>query len=72
MSKRDPVPVIELEPRNPFSWKIVIGFLVAWLIALVAMIQLKLTVLRLLLPLLAMLLVIYLATCTILLLKNRR
>lgn len=70
MPKRD--PVIELEPRNPFSWKIVIAFIVAWLIALAAMIQLKLTVLRLLLPLLAVLLVIYLATCTILLLKNRR
>lgn len=70
MPKRD--PVIELEPRNPFSWKIVIAFVVAWLIALAAMIQLKLTVLRLLLPLLAVLLVIYLATCTILLLKNRR
>lgn len=71
MPKREH-PVIELEPRNPFSWKIVIAFVVAWLVALAAMIQLKLTVLRLLLPLLAVLLVIYLATCTILLLKNRR
>lgn len=71
MPKRED-PVIELEPRNPFSWKIVIAFVVAWLIALAAMIQLKLPVLRLLLPLLAVLLVIYLATCTILLLKNRR
>jgi hypothetical protein len=70
MPKRD--PVIELEPRNLFSWKVVIAFIVAWVIALVAMIQLKLTVLRLVLPLLAVLLVIYLATCTILLLKNRR
>ena len=70
MPKRD--PVIELEPRNPFSWKVVIAFIVAWLIVLVAMIELKLTVLRLLLPLLAVLLVIYLATCTILILKNRR
>jgi ABC-type uncharacterized transport system permease subunit len=70
MPKRD--PIIDLEPRNPFSWKVVIAFVVAWLLALAAMIELKLTVLRLLLPLLAMLLVIYLATCTILLLKNRR
>ena len=70
MPKRD--PVIELEPRNLLSWKVVIAFIVAWVIALVAMIQLKLTVLRLVLPLLAVLLVIYLATCTILLLKNRR
>ncbi len=70
MPKRD--PSIELEPRNPFSWKVVIAFVVAWLIALVAMIELKLAVLRLLLPLLAVLLVIYLATCTILILKNRR
>jgi len=70
MPKRD--PAIELEPRNPFSWKVVIAFVVAWLIALVAMIELKLAVLRLLLPLLAVLLVIYLATCTILILKNRR
>lgn len=70
MPKRD--PVIELEPRNPFSWKVVAAFLVAWLLVLVAMIELKLTVLRLLLPLLAVFLVIYLAVCTILLLKNRR
>jgi hypothetical protein len=70
MPKRD--PIIELEPRNPFSWKIVIAFVVAWLIALAAMIELRLPVLRLVLPLLAMLLVIYLAACTILLLKNRR
>lgn len=70
MPKRD--PIIELEPRNSFSWKVVIALLVAWLIAFVAMIQLKLPVLRLVLPLLALLLVIYLATCTILLLKNRR
>jgi hypothetical protein len=70
MPKRD--SVIELEPRNPFSWKIVIAFVVAWLIALAAMIELRLPVLRLVLPLLAMLLVIYLAACTILLLKNRR
>jgi hypothetical protein len=70
MAKRD--PIIELEPRNPFSWKIVAAFLVAWLVVLGAMILLKLTVLRLLLPLLAVLLVVYLAVCTILLLKNRR
>ncbi len=70
MPKRD--PVIELEPRNPFSWKVVIAFVVAWLLVLIAMIELKLAVLRLLLPLLAVLLVIYLAACTILILKNRR
>lgn len=70
MPKRD--PVIELEPRNPFSWKVLVAFVVAWLLVLVAMIQLKLTVLRLLLPVLAVLLVIYLAVCTILILKNRR
>jgi hypothetical protein len=70
MSKRD--PIIELEPRNPFSWKIVAAALVAWVLIFAAMIELKLTVLRLLLPLLAMLLVIYLAVCTVYLLKNRR
>jgi hypothetical protein len=70
MAKRD--PIIELEPRNPFSWKIVVAFLIAWVCVLAAMIQLKLTVLRLLLPLLAVLLIVYLAVCTIILLKNRR
>lgn len=70
MPKRD--PVIELEPRNPFSWKILIAFLIAWIAVFAGMIWLKLTVLRLLLPLLAVLLLIYLAACTIILLKNRR
>ena len=70
MPKND--PVIELEPRNPFSWKIVAAFLVAWVLIFVAIIELKLTVLRLLLPLLAMLLVIYLPVFTIYILKNRR
>lgn len=70
MPKRD--PIIELEPRNPFSWKVVIAVVVAWLLVLVAMIELKLAVLRLLLPLLALFLLIYLAVCTLLLLKNRR
>lgn len=70
MSKRD--PVIELEPKNPFSWKVVAAFVAAWLVVLAAMIELKLTVLRLVLPLLAALLVVYLAVCTVLLLKNRR
>lgn len=70
MPKND--PVIDLEPRNPFSWKIVAAFVVAWLLVLAAMIELKLSVLRLVLPLLAVLLVVYLAVCTVLLLKNRR
>lgn len=71
MPKNDD-PVIELEPKNPFSWKVVAAFVVAWLVVLAAMIELKLSVLRLILPLLAVLLVIYLAVCTVLLLKNRR
>lgn len=71
MPKRDP-NVIELEPRNPFSWKIVAAFVLAWILIFVAIIELKLSVLRLLLPVLAVLLVIYLAVCTIYVIKNRR
>lgn len=67
-----PDPVIELEPRNPFSWKIVAAFVLAWVFVFAAMIELKLPLLRLLLPLLAVLLVVYLAVCTVYILKNRR
>lgn len=64
---------MSLKSSGKFApWKAALALLVAWLGAFVAMIELKLTVLRLVLPLVALLIVIYLATCTILFLKNRR
>lgn len=70
MSK--PEPIIELEPRNPFSWRIVLVFLVAWLVALGAALLLKSAMVRLLLPLIATIFVVYVGACTLLFLKNRR
>lgn len=70
MSEED--PIIELEPRNPFSWRVVAAMVGAWLLALVAVLVLKSAMLRLLLPLIALLFVIYLTVCTLIYLKNRR
>ena len=68
----NPEPIIELEPRNPFSWRIVIAFVVAWLMALGAALLLKSGMVRLLLPLIATIFVVYVGVCTLLFLKNRR
>ncbi len=68
----DPEPIIELEPRNPFSWRVVIAFVVAWLMALGAALLLKNAMVRLLLPLIATIFVVYVGVCTLVFLKNRR
>lgn len=65
-------PVIELEPRTSFSWKIVLLMVGAWLLVLVTALLFKSAMLRLLLPLIATMLVIYLGVCTLLFLKNRK
>lgn len=70
MSRRE--PVIELEPRNPFSWKMVAGFVGLWVVALAAALFLKGGIVRLLMPLVALLFVIYLAVCTLVYLKRRK
>ncbi len=70
MSEED--PVIELEPKNPFSWKIVAMFFVAWLVVFGLMYQLKSGMIRLLLPLIAIIFLIYLVICTLYLVKNRK
>ncbi|MBK8858397.1 MAG: hypothetical protein IPN11_12205 [Opitutaceae bacterium] len=70
MSEED--PVIELEPKNPFSWKIVAMFLVAWLVVFGLMYELKSGMIRLLLPLIAIIFLIYLVICTLYLVKNRK
>ncbi len=67
----DKEPVIELEPRNPFSWRIVVAFLGAWLVVLALALFLKNNLLRLLLPVIGLLFVVYLGACTLLLLRNR-
>lgn len=64
-------PVIELEPKNPFSWRAVVAFVGAWLVVLALALLLKNSILRLLLPVIATLFVVYLGVCTLLLLKNR-
>ena len=65
-------PVIELEPRNPFSWKVVVAFLGAWLVVLMLALFLKNNMLRLLLPVIGVLLVVYVGVCTLLFLRNRQ
>jgi membrane-bound acyltransferase YfiQ involved in biofilm formation len=65
-------PVIELEPKNPFSWKIVAMFLVAWLVVFGLMYELKSGMIRLLLPLIAIIFLLYLVICTLYLVKNRK
>ena len=67
-----PEPVIDLEPRSPFSWRIAVAFVVAWLMALGAALLLKSAMLRVLLPLIATLFVIYVGACTLIYLKNRK
>jgi membrane-bound acyltransferase YfiQ involved in biofilm formation len=67
----DEKPVIDLEPRNPFSWRVAVAFLGAWLVAFALVWWLKSNLLRLLLPVIALLFVLYLGVCTLLLLKNR-
>lgn len=65
-------PPIDLEPKNPFSWKVFGLFLLGWAIACLALIELRSPMLRLLMPLIAVILVGYLAVCTVLFLKNRK
>lgn len=65
-------PPIELEPKSPFSWKVVACFLVAWVVALVMVIELRSPMLRILMPVIGVLLVVYLTVCTLLFLKNRK
>lgn len=68
----DPKRVIELEPKNPFRWTVFSAMLVLWVIVLALAIWLKSSVLRMLLPVILLILVVYLGTCTLLLLKNRK
>ncbi|WP_221032092.1 hypothetical protein [Actomonas aquatica] len=67
-----PEPVIELEPRTPFSWRVVMAFVVGWLVVLGAAVLMKSAMVRLLLPLIATLFVIYIGVCTLIFLKNRK
>lgn len=68
----DPDPVIELTPKNPFSWKIVALFVVAWFVVLALVYWMKSGTIRILLPLIAILFLVYLVSCTIYLIKNRK
>jgi membrane-bound acyltransferase YfiQ involved in biofilm formation len=70
MSEQD--PVIELTPKNPFSWKIVIAFVSAWIVVLGLVYFLGSSTIRLLLPLIGLIFLVYLISCTIYLLKNRK
>ncbi len=65
MSEED--PVIELEPKhqNPFSWKVVAVFLVAWVVVFALMYELKSGMIRLLLPAIALVFLVYLVFCTL-------
>jgi len=64
----DPVPV----GRGPFRWWIVVGFLTAWAVLVVAAVWIKLSLVRVLLPGILVILLIYLLICTLYLLRNRK
>ncbi|MCF3649934.1 hypothetical protein [Synoicihabitans lomoniglobus] len=68
----DSDPIIELEPKTPFSWRVVAGFVGSWLLALVAALMMKSAMVRMLLPLIATLFVVYVGACTLIYLKNRK
>ncbi|MFZ9681765.1 MAG: hypothetical protein ACO3DQ_00960 [Cephaloticoccus sp.] len=68
----DPDPVIELTPKNPFSWKVVAMFIVAWAVVFALVYLLKSATIRLLLPVIAIVFLVYLVVCTIILIKNRK
>jgi membrane-bound acyltransferase YfiQ involved in biofilm formation len=65
-------PVIELTPRNPFSWKIVALFVLAWAVVFALVYELKSGLIRLLLPVIAIVFLVYLVICTLYLIKNRK
>lgn len=65
-------PPIELEPRRPFSWKVIGVLVVLWIAALVAAVVLRQGTIRLLLPALAAGLILYLGGCTLVWLRRRR
>lgn len=67
----DEEPIIDLEPRNPFSWRIVVGFVVGWLVMLGIALALKTAMVRVLLPVIALVFLVYLVICTLYFLKNR-
>jgi len=68
----DQEPVIELTPKNPFSWKIVAMFIIAWVVVFAMVYALKGGMIRLLLPVIGLVFLVYLVFCTIYLLKNRK
>ena len=68
----EPEPVIELTPKNPFSWKIIGFFVGAWIVVLGLVYFLGSSTIRLLLPLIGLIFLFYLVSCTIYLLKNRK
>ncbi len=68
----DPDPVIELTPKNPFSWKVVAMFVIAWAVVFALVYELKSTTIRLLLPVIGIVFLVYLVVCTIYLIKNRK
>lgn len=68
----DQEPVIELTPKNPFSWKIVAMFVVAWVVVFALVYALKGGMIRLLLPVISLIFLVYLVVCTIYLLRKRK
>lgn len=70
MSK--PEPIIDLEPRSLFSWRIVLAFVGAWVLALGAALLMKSAMVRLLMPLIATVFVVYVGACTLIFIKNRK
>lgn len=64
--------VIELEPKSPIRWSVVLSLVVAWCIVLFCALTFKMPLVRILLPLILLILVVYLGFCSFVLLKNRK
>lgn len=65
-------PVIELTPKNPFSWRIFVAFVGAWVVVLGLAYFLKSGMIRILLPLIGLVFLVYVVVCTIYLIKHRK
>jgi hypothetical protein len=75
--ERENVRVIDDPPKPQssgvflFRWSIVLGFLVAWMVVLIAAIWIKAGVFRVLLPAILVVLLIYLLVCTLTAIRSK-
>ncbi|RME69460.1 MAG: hypothetical protein D6781_08530 [Verrucomicrobia bacterium] len=72
MTRNDEPPVIDLVPRSPFRWKVVIALVVAWTVVFILAVYTRHGMLRLLLPLIVFAFVVYLGWCFYVLFRRGR